>query len=68
MPSFKPSKQDLPFCRLAVLSQGQFVGQQMIANFVKKKSAIRIAIETTTTVRVVLLPTPAVPPRVVIPK
>lgn len=44
------------------------VGQKMIASFVKKKSAIRIAIDTTTTVRVVLLPTPAVPPRVVMPK
>lgn len=46
----------------------QLVGQQMIASLVKKKSAIRIVIDTTTTVRVVLFPTPAVPPRVVIPK
>jgi hypothetical protein len=30
----------------------------MIANLVKKKSAIKIEIETTTTARVVLLPTP----------
>ena len=35
---------------------------------VRKKSATRIAIDTTTTVRVVLCPTPSVPPRVVRPK
>lgn len=49
-------------------SRTQFVGQKMIANFVRKKSAIKMAIDTTTTVRVVLLPTPADPPRVAIPK
>ena len=32
-------------------------------SFVRKKSAIRIAIDTTTTVRVVERPTPSVPPR-----
>ena len=40
----------------------------MMASLVKKKSAIKMAIEITTTVRVVLLPTPAVPPLVVMPK
>ena len=35
---------------------------------VRKKSATRIAIETTTTVRVVLWPTPSVPPLVFRPK
>ena len=35
---------------------------------VRKKSATRMAIDTTTTVRVVLWPTPSVPPRVVSPK
>ena len=39
-----------------------------MAIFVSQKSAIKIVIEMTTTVRVVLSPTPAVPPRVVIPK
>src|SRR6478609_9149938 len=43
-------------------------GHKMIASLVKKKSAIKMAIEITTTVRVVLLPTPAVPPLVVMPK
>ena len=43
-------------------------GHRAITNLVKKKSAIKIAMEMTTTVRVVLLPTPAVPPVVVIPK
>src|SRR5690606_36935194 len=44
------------------------VGQSRMASFVRKKSATRMAIEITTTVRVVLFPTPAVPPVVVIPK
>lgn len=44
------------------------VGQKMIPTLVRKKSAIKIAMEIATTVRVVLLPTPAVPPVVVIPK
>ena len=35
---------------------------------VRKKSATRMAMETTTTVRVVDWPTPSVPPRVVRPK
>ena len=43
-------------------------GIRAMDTFVKKKSAIKIVIEITTTVRVVLFPTPAVPPRVVIPK
>ena len=54
--------------RDSVLRAFQPVGHMMIATFVRKKSAIRIAIEITTTVRVVLLPTPAVPPVVVMPK
>lgn len=43
-------------------------GMSAMLSFVKKKSAIKIEIETTTTVRVVLFPTPSVPPRVFIPK
>jgi hypothetical protein len=39
-----------------------------MTNFVKKKSAMKMAIEMATTARVVLAPTPAVPPRVTIPK
>jgi len=37
-------------------------------SLVRKKSAIRMAIEIATTVFVVLRPTPAVPPRVIMPK
>ena len=37
-------------------------------SFVRKKSATRMAIDTTTTVRVVLSPTPSVPPVVRRPK
>ena len=48
--------------------RSQMLGKNSIATLVKKKSAIRIVIEITTTVRVVLLPTPAVPPVVVCPK
>ena len=56
--------------RLQVLPQfpNQRSGHARIATFVSQKSAMRIVIEMTTTVRVVLLPTPAVPPRVVIPQ
>src|SRR6185295_4939486 len=43
-------------------------GHSAIASLVRKKSAIRIVIEITTTVRVVLFPTAVAPPLVVIPK
>lgn len=46
----------------------QMAGKNAMASLVRKKSAIRIVIEITTTVRVVLFPTPAVPPVVVRPK
>src|SRR6476659_11072916 len=44
------------------------VGQSKMTALVRKKSAMKIAMEMTTTVRVVLLPTPAVPPVVFMPK
>jgi len=44
------------------------LGHMMMVSLVSTKSAIKIAIEITTTERVVLLPTPAVPPRVISPK
>ncbi len=49
-------------------SEFQTCGQARMAIFVSQKSAIKMVMEMTTTVRVVLSPTPAVPPRVVIPK
>ena len=60
------TKQHVP--RAIPIRNNYACGHKMMANFVKKKSAIKIAIEITTTVRVVLFPTPAVPPFVVMPK
>ena len=45
-------------------TRAHFTGQTMNEIFVMKKSLMRMAIDVVTTVAVVALPTPSVPPRV----
>ena len=70
---FKPSEAvsqpcELSRARASAARKHQTMPQKTNTSLVRKKSAIKMVIEIATTVFVVLRPTPAVPPRVVMPK